>query len=57
MTRGLMVFVLASLVSWSVAEVADWTQEKLEESQPAAQTPDNLSQLLNMTGQKQPYLR
>lgn len=53
MTRGLLVFVLASLVSWGAGEVVDWTQEKIEGPQSAAQTPDDLSQLLKAVGQAQ----
>lgn len=53
MTRGTLVFALASLVSWGSGEVVDWTQEKIEGPQPAAQTSDDLSQLLKMVGQTQ----
>jgi len=53
MTRGLLVFVLASLVSWGAGEVVDWTQEKIEGPQSAAQTSDDLSQLLKAVGQAQ----
>jgi hypothetical protein len=53
MARGLMVFTLASLVSWGAGEVADWTQEKIEGPQPAAQKVDDLSQLLKAVGQAQ----
>ncbi len=54
MTRGILVFVLASLVSWGAGEVVDWTQEKIEGPQPAAQTTDDLLQLMKETGQSQP---
>lgn len=54
MTHGILVFVLASLVSWGAGEVADWAQEKIEGPQPAAQTSDDLSQLLKAVGQAQP---
>ena len=54
MTRGILVFTLASLVSWGAGEVVDWTQEKIEGPQPAAQTSDDLSQLLKAEGQSQP---
>ena len=53
MARGLMVFTLASLVSWGAGEVADWIQEKIEGPQPAAQKVDDLSQLLKTVGQSQ----
>ena len=29
MTRGTLVFPLASLVSWGSGEMVDWTQEKI----------------------------
>jgi predicted PurR-regulated permease PerM len=45
MTRGTLVFTLASLVSWGSGEMADWTQEKIEGAQPVAQSSDDLSQL------------
>jgi predicted PurR-regulated permease PerM len=54
MTRGTLVFALASLVSWGSGEMVDWTQEKIEGPQPAVQTSDDLSQLLKMVGQAQP---
>ena len=54
MTRGTLVFVLASLVSWGSGEMVDWTQEKIEGPQPIAQTSDDLSQLLKLVGQAQP---
>lgn len=39
MTRGILAFAFASLVSWGAGEAVDWTQEKIEEPQPAAQIP------------------
>ncbi len=54
MTRGTLVFVLASLVSWGSGEAVDWTQQKIKGPQPAAQTSDDLSQLLKLVGQAQP---
>jgi hypothetical protein len=53
MTRGTLVFALASLVSWGSGEMVDWTQEKIEGPQPATQTSDDLSQLLKLVGQVQ----
>ena len=53
MTRGTLVFALASLVSWGAGEMVDWGQEKIEGPQPVAQTSDDLSQLLKMVGQMQ----
>ena len=54
MTRGTLVFVFASLVSWGSGEAVDWTQQKIQGPQPAAQTSDDLSQLLKLVGQVQP---
>ncbi|MFA6162766.1 MAG: hypothetical protein WC685_04965 [Methylobacter sp.] len=53
MTRSILVFALASLVSWGSGEMVDWTQEKIEGPQPAAKTSDDLSQLLKAVGQAQ----
>ena len=54
MTRGTLVFALASLVSWGSGETVDWTQEKIEGPQPIAQASDDLSQLLKLVvGQAQ----
>lgn len=52
MTRGILVFALASLVSWGTGVAVDWTQEKIEG--PQAKTSDDLSQLLKAVGQTQP---
>ena len=54
MTRALSVFVLASIVSWVAGEAVDWTQEKIEGPQVAAQQPVDLQQLLKAAGQSQP---
>jgi len=53
MTRGILVFVLASLVSWGAGEVADWAQQEIEGPQPATQNSSELSQL-KAEGQAQP---
>ena len=50
MTRGVLVFSLASLVSWGAGEMADWTQGP----QPTSQNSNDLSQLLKIVGQSQP---
>ena len=47
MTRGLLVFVLASVVSWGAGQAVDWTQG----TQPEAQISGDLSQLLKVVGQ------
>jgi len=54
LTRGTVVFILASIVSWGAGEVVDWGQEKIEGPQPVAQTSGDLSQLLKEVGQLQP---
>jgi hypothetical protein len=54
MTRGVLVFTLASLVSWGTGEMVDWAQVKIDGSQPAAQSPADLSQLLKAVGQLKP---
>lgn len=46
MTRGLLVFIIASLVSWGAGNVVDWAQEKIEGPRTVAPTPNDLSQLL-----------
>lgn len=47
MTRSVLVFALASLVSWGAGEIADWAQIKIEGPQAAVQRPMDLSLLLN----------
>ncbi|MDO9422741.1 MAG: hypothetical protein Q7T40_00920 [Methylobacter sp.] len=54
MTRGTLVFVLASLVSWGSGEMVDWTQQKIEGPQPAVQTSVELMQVLKAAGLEQP---
>jgi hypothetical protein len=51
LTRGILVFGLAYFASWGAGEAVDWVQEKIEGPQPAAQTSDDLSQLLKALGQ------
>ena len=50
-TRGLLVFIFASFVSWGSGEMVDWTEEKIAGPQPVVQAPDELSQLLKSLGQ------
>jgi hypothetical protein len=54
MTRKMLVFALASLVSWGAGEVVDWAQEKIEGPQPSAQTSGDLSQQLKAILPAQP---
>ncbi len=50
MTRGLLVFLVASLVSWGAGEAVDWVQGP----QPASQASKDLSNLLKDAGKPQP---
>lgn len=54
MTRGVLVFTLAALVSWGSGALVDWAQVKIEGPQAAAHTSGDLSQLLKAAGQAQP---
>jgi hypothetical protein len=54
MTRGVLVFMLASLVSWGAGTMVDWAQVKIEGPQAAAQDIGDLSRLLKAAGQQQP---
>ncbi len=54
MTRGILVFAVASLVSWGAGDAVDWAQVKIEGPQAATQTSADLSQLLKAAGQQQP---
>ena len=50
MTRGVMVFILAYLVSWGAGEVVDWFQGP----QPTMQIPSDPAQLLKSLEQAKP---
>lgn len=50
-TRGILVFVVASIVSWGAGEAADWTQEKIEGPQATAQNSGDFSQILKAVSQ------
>jgi hypothetical protein len=52
-TRGVLVFLIASMVSWGAGSLVDWAQVKIEGPQAATQTSD-LTQLLKAVGQQQP---
>ena len=54
MTRGVLVFVLASLVSWGAGAMVDWAQLKIEGPQAAAQDAGDLSRFLQAAGQPRP---
>jgi hypothetical protein len=50
MTRGVMILVLASLMSWGVGWAVNWAQVKFEGPQTTVQT-GGLSQILKAAGQ------
>jgi high-affinity Fe2+/Pb2+ permease len=54
LTRGLMVIVLASLMSWGIGWTVDWAQNKAEGPQTSAQAPSGLTQLMKDAGQQRP---
>ena len=54
MTRGVLVLVLASLMSWGVGLAVDWAQVKVEGPQAIVQTRVGLSQIMKAAGQSQP---
>jgi hypothetical protein len=54
MTRGVLVFVLASLVSWGAGAMVDWAQLKIEGPQAAAQDAGDLSRILQAVSQQRP---
>lgn len=43
MARSILVFTLASLVSWGAGEIADWAQGKIEEPHAVMQISGDLS--------------
>jgi hypothetical protein len=49
--RNLWVLAIASLLSWGAGEAADWTHERIESKQPAAQVTVNNSPLLKAADQ------
>jgi hypothetical protein len=50
MVRGLVVFVLAYVVSWGSGELVDWAREKMYGPEPVSQTQKELTELLNASG-------
>ena len=54
MTRGMMVFTLAALVSYGTAALVNWSQEKIEGPQAEAQHSEDLSLILKEAGQARP---
>jgi len=53
MTRTMLVFTLAAMLSWGSNELVGWAQVKAEGPRVEAQSPEDLSQLLKAAGQMQ----
>ena len=47
-TRGLLVFVLAYVVSWASGELVDWSREKMYGPEPVSETQKNLNEALDV---------
>ncbi len=50
MTRGLVVFMLAYVVSWVSGELVDWAHDKIYGVAPPTQVEQDLKQLLKDSG-------
>jgi hypothetical protein len=48
MTRGLLVFVLAYVISWASGELVDWSHEKMYGPEPVSDTQKNLNEALDL---------
>lgn len=48
MTRGTLVFILASLLSWGSGELVDWGAAKITGTPVPVQNSDELQQLLQL---------
>jgi hypothetical protein len=47
-TRGLLVFVLAYVVSWASGELVDWSREKMYGPEPVSETQKQLDEALDV---------
>lgn len=54
MTRGVLIFTLAALLSCGAGWAIDWAQGKVEDPQATAQNQSGLSQIMKAAGQSQP---
>ena len=50
MTRGLLVFVLAYVVSWGAGAFVDWGHEKVYGPEPESQLSQELNQVIKESG-------
>jgi ABC-type transport system involved in cytochrome bd biosynthesis fused ATPase/permease subunit len=48
--RGLLVFVLAYVISWVSGELVDWAREKMFGPEPVSQVEQDLTQVLKDSG-------
>ncbi len=48
MTRGILIFTLATSISWGTWAMVNWAQVKIEGPQAAPQTTGDLSKLLGV---------
>lgn len=51
MTRTMLVFTLAAMLSWGTSALVDWAQIKIAGPQAAAKNSADLSQILKDAGQ------
>ncbi|WP_239190793.1 hypothetical protein [Candidatus Nitrotoga sp. HW29] len=49
--RGILVFVIASLISMGAGEAVDWSQKKMESQKLTAKSSNDLPQLTKMINQ------
>ena len=47
MTRSLLVFVLAYIISWASGEFVNWSRERMYGPEPVSQSPKNLKEALD----------
>lgn len=48
MTRGLLVFVLAYVISWASGALVDWSREKIYGPEPVSEAQKQLDEALNV---------
>lgn len=54
MTRSVLIFVLAYMVSWITGMTVDWMQEQIEGPKSETQIPNDLAPLLKQLEQSRP---
>jgi len=48
LTRGLLVFILAYVISWASGEMVDWSREKIYGPEPVSETQKNLNEAIEL---------